>query len=156
MTLRKSIVRFCLSFALVAPAAVAQIPEPAHPLRLLPTPKEVKLAEGKIVIRRSTTILISNAEDRLAAETLQGEIKDRSGLTLAVANATSAPKSSGNISLGRLTDRGLQGYLESQGIKTGEDLGDQGYVIRVSDTGIIVASRTSQGLFYGVQTLRQL
>ncbi len=114
------------------------------------------MAEGRIFIKRSTTILISNAEDRLAAETLQSEIKDRSGLTLAIEKATSAPKTSGHISLGRLTDRGLQGYLESQGIKTGEELGDQGYVIRVSDAGIIVAGRTSQGLFYGVQTLRQL
>jgi hexosaminidase len=155
MTLRKSIVSFFLSFALVVPAS-SQVYEAAHPLRLLPAPKEIKFAEGKIVVKRSTAILISNAEDRLAAETLQSEIRDRSGLTLAIAMATSTPRTSGNISLGRLTDRGLQGYLESQGIKTGEDLGDQGYVIRVSNAVIIVAGRTSQGLFYGVQTLRQL
>jgi hexosaminidase len=156
MTLGKSIFSFCLSFALVVPASGAQVYEAAHPLRLLPAPKEIRFGEGKIVIKRLTTILISNAEDRLAAETLQNEIKDRSGLTLAIANATSAPKTSGHISLGRLTDRGLQSYLESQGIKTGDDLGDQGYVIRVSDAGIIVAGRTAQALFYGVQTLRQL
>src|SRR5208337_3954320 len=58
-------------------------------------------------------------------------------------------------------DRGLQSYLESQGVKASDELGDhdldnQGYLIRVTDSGVLVAGRTGQGLFYGVQTLRQL
>ena len=69
---------------------------------------------------------------------------------------TAAPKTTGHISLGRLTDRGLRSYLESQGVKVGDDLGSQGYVIRATDSGVLVAGRTAQGLFYGVQTLRQL
>ncbi|MGB7331516.1 MAG: family 20 glycosylhydrolase, partial [Terriglobales bacterium] len=71
------------------------------------------------------------------------------------------PKPTGHISLGRLTDRGLRSYLESQGVKVDDALGNQdldkqGYVIRVTDSGVLVAGRTAQGLFYGVQTLRQL
>jgi len=37
------------------------------------------MAEGKMLIKPSTTILISNDEDRIAAETLQREIYDRTG-----------------------------------------------------------------------------
>jgi hypothetical protein len=133
----------------------AQLNEVTH-LKLLPAPKEVRMAEGKLVVKPSTTILIGNAEDRLAAETLQQEIHERTGIKLAIENATSAPKTSGHISLGRLTDHGLRAYLEAQGIKTESDLGDQGYVLRASTSGVIVAARTAQGLFYGVQTLRQL
>lgn len=146
----------CLPFA-----SYAQSNDAARTLKLLPAPKEVRMADSKLVIKSSTTILVSNAEDRLAAETLQKEIHDRTGLKLSIESVTAAPKTTGHISLGRLTDRGLRSYLESQGVKTGDNLGDrdldkQGYVIRTTDSGVVVAGRTAQGLFYGVQTLRQL
>ena len=142
-------------------ASHAQVNDAARALKILPAPKDVRMAEGRIVIKPSTTILISNSEDRTAAETLQKEIHDRTGMKLSIELATAAPKTTGHISLGRLTDPGLRSYLEAQGVKTGDELGDsdldkQGYVIRVTDSGALVAGRTAQGLFYGVQTLRQL
>jgi hexosaminidase len=137
-------------------ASRAQTDDAVRALKILPAPKEVRMAEGKIVIKPSTTILISSAEDRMAAEMLQKEIHDRSGMKLSIESVTAAPKTTGHISLGRLTDPGLRSYLESQGMKTKDDLGSQGYVIRSTDSGVLVAGRTAQGLFYGVQTLRQL
>ena len=147
-------------------AAHAQVNDAVRALKILPAPKEVRMAEGRIVIKPSTTILISNSEDRTAAETLQKEIHDRTGMKLSIEFATAAPKTTGHISLGRLSDHGLRSYLEAQGVKVDDDLGNhdldkhdldkQGYVIRVTDSGALVAGRTAQGLFYGVQTLRQL
>lgn len=130
-------------------------------LKILPAPREVHLGQGKLLIKPTTTILIADADDRLAAETLQGEIKDRTGIKLPIQSVTAAPRTPGHISLGRLSDPGLRGYLESQGIKTGAESGNpeldrQGYVIRAGESGVIVAGRSAQGLFYGVQTLRQL
>ncbi len=141
-------------------ASHAQVNDAVRALKILPAPKEVRMLEGRLVIKSSTSILISNSEDRLAAETLQKEIHDRTGMKLSIEFANAAPKTTGHISLGRLTDRGLRSYLESQGVKT-DGLGDaeiekQAYVIRVTDAGVLVAGRTAQGLFYGVQTLRQL
>src|ERR1700686_4142050 len=139
------------------PLAVhAQANDAVRALKLLPAPKEVRLAEGRIVIKPSTTILISNSEHRTSAETLQKEIHDRTGMKLSIELVTAAPKTTGHISLGRLTDRGLRSYLESQGVNVDDELGSQGYVIRATDSGVLVAGRTAQGLFYGVQTLRQL
>ncbi len=141
--------------------AHAQVNDAIRALKILPAPKEVRMAEGKIVIKPSTTILISNSEDRTAAETLQTEIHERTGMKLSIEAVTAAPKTTGHISLARLTDRGLRSFLESQGVKVEDELGNrdldkQGYVIRVTDSGVLVAGRTAQGLFYGVQTLRQL
>src|ERR1700688_53350 len=154
MKIRRLLSLACL--ACLPSASHAQANDAIRALKILPAPKEVRLAEGRIVIKPPTTILISNSEDRPAAETLQKEILDRAGMKLSIESVTAAPKTTGHLSLGRLTDRGLRSYLESQGVKTGDDLGDQGYVIRVTDSGVLVAGRTAQGLFYGVQTLRQL
>jgi hypothetical protein len=140
--------------------SVAQNTDAIPALKLLPAPKEVRVSAGRLVIKPSTTILISDPEDRFAAETLQKEIRDRTGMRLLIESVTAAPKTTGHISLGRLSDRGLRAYLESQGTKVGElggsEVEKQAYVIRVSDAGVLVAGRTAQGLFYGVQTLRQL
>ncbi len=105
------------SLACLPLAAHAQANDAFRSLKILPAPKEVRMAEGRIVIKPSTTILISNAEDRTAAETLQKEIHDRTGMKLSIDLATAAPKTTGHISLGRLTDRGLRSYLESQGAR---------------------------------------
>src|SRR3984893_1127835 len=145
-----------ISFACLSLAVHAQANDAIRALKILPAPKEVRIAQGWIVIKPSTTILISNPEDRTAAESLQKEIHDRTGMKLSIESVTAAPKTTGHISLGRLTDRGLRSYLESQGVKVGDDLGSQGYVIRATDSGVLVAGPTAQGLFYGVQTLRQL
>jgi hypothetical protein len=139
----------------------AQVNDAVRALHVLPAPKEVRMTEGKMEIKPSTTILINNSEDRTAAETLQKEVLDRTGMKLAIEIATAAPKTAGHISLGRLTDRGLRSYLEAQGVKTEDELGDsalgnQGYAIHITGSGALVAGRTAQGVFYGVQTLRQL
>jgi predicted secreted protein len=52
-------------------ASHAQVNEAVRALKVLPAPKEVRIAEGRMVIKPTTTILIGNAEDRTAAETLQ-------------------------------------------------------------------------------------
>lgn len=156
MTIRRWIPLACLALA-----SHAQVNDPVRALKLLPAPKEVRIDKGRLVIKPSTTIFVSNGEDRLAAEMLQKEIFDRSGMKLSIESAPSAAKTTGNISLGRLTDRNLRSYLEAQGVKAGDasvqaELDKQGYVIRVSDSGVQIAGGSAQGLFYGVQTFRQL
>ncbi|MGA8539989.1 MAG: beta-N-acetylhexosaminidase, partial [Terriglobales bacterium] len=152
---------FLACFACLPLASHAKVNEAVRALKVLPAPKDVRMAEGEFAIKPSTTILIGNSEDRIAAEMLQQEIRDRTGWKLSIGEVASAPKTTGHISLGRLSDRGLRSYLESQGVRVeGEfgshDLDEQGYAIRVTASGVLVAGRTAQGLFYGVQTLRQL
>jgi hexosaminidase len=158
MTIKNWISAACIT--LLPLVSHAQVNGVVGALKVLPAPKEVRMAEGRLVIKPSTTILISDTEDRFAAETLQKEIRDRTGMRLAIELMSAAPKTPGHISLGRLTDRGLRAYLESQGVKLddpgGSYLNKQTYVIRATDSGILVAGETAQGLFYGVQTLRQL
>lgn len=137
----------------------AQDAEDVRALHLLPAPKRMQLASGRFSVSPATRILIDArhaAEDRLAAETLVDEIREQSGMKLPMEPASAAPKEANVIVLARLDDRGLRAALDSRGIRIEEKLGDQGYVLIADGARILVAGNSAQGLFYGVQTLRQL
>ena len=59
------------------------------------------------------------------------------------------------IVLARLQDQKVKNFLAARGLKA-DSIGDQGYLLFSDKTHLIVAANTGQGLFYGVQTLRQL
>jgi hypothetical protein len=57
--------------------------------------------------------------------------------------------------LARLQDVRIKQFLASKGLNA-NSIGDQGYLLFSDASHLIVAANTGQGLFYGVQTLRQL
>jgi hexosaminidase len=152
-----------MSLLLISAFAAAEL-GPDSQLKLIPEPKEVRVQEGSFHVRPNTRILVEfghQAEDRIAAETLAEEIHDQSGLKLNISGAKSeskqeAPKEPGDvIVLARLQDRRVRQFLESKGLKA-DLIGDQGYLLFSDRSHLIVAANTGQGLFYGVQILRQL
>ncbi|MGA9393601.1 MAG: beta-N-acetylhexosaminidase [Candidatus Sulfotelmatobacter sp.] len=141
------------------PVVLAETPGPNSGLKLIPEPKEVQLHEGNFHVRTTTRILVEfghQSEDRIAAETLAEEIHDQSGLTLRITGENAQAKEErSTITLARLEDRSVKEFLEMKGLKA-DSIGDQGYLLFADDSHLIVAANTGQGLFYGVQTLRQL
>ena len=150
---------FLVAFLLIFPVFIlAQTPDAAVTLKLLPAPKEVRLGEGVFTISASTRIVTESAhatEDRTAVETLREEIEQQGGPKVPV-EAGKETKKSSVIVLGRLSDPGVSADLAASGLKADATLGDQGYVIYADKSRIVVAGASGQGLFYGVQTLRQL
>ena len=128
-------------------------------LKLIPEPKEVRLQQGAFRVRPTTRILVEfghQDEDRIAAETLAEEINDQSGLKLSITDSKEkARQVRSTIALARLQDRSVRDFLVSKGLNA-DPIGDQGYLLFSDKTHLIVAANTGQGLFYGVQTLRQL
>src|SRR5579863_290579 len=142
-----------------AETPVATTPNAAKQLKLIPEPKEIQLHAGSFRVTAATRILVEfghQAEDRIAAETLAEEIHDQSGLKLSISGEkTEAKPEPSAIMLARLEDIKVKRFLASKGLKA-DPIGDQGYLLFSDDTHLIVAANTGQGLFYGVQTLRQL
>jgi hexosaminidase len=143
---------------LLIPALFAET-SPQDALKLVPQPKEVQLRQGSFQIRPTTKILVPfghQSEDRIAAETLAEEIHDQSGLNISIVGSKEKGKQqSSTIELARLQDTSVRKFLESNGLKS-DSIGDQGYLLSADSRRLIVAANTGQGLFYGVQTLRQL
>jgi hexosaminidase len=129
-------------------------------LALVPAPKEVQLREGEFRVGPKTKIFVQlghQSEDRIAAETLAEEVADQSGLKLDILGMKAAGKAEGGaIVLARLQDSRVRRFLADQGLTADELVGEQGYLLFSDKSHLIVAANTGQGLFSGVQTLRQL
>src|ERR1700721_94411 len=150
----------CCALLFSLPAWGIESSDDGSPLKLMPEPKAVGLGDGGFRVGPMTRILVEfghQSEDRIAAETLAEEIADESGLKLDIVGvkATSRTERS-SIVLARLQDARVRKFLAAKGLKSDASIGEQGYLLFADKSHLIVAANTGQGLFYGVQTLRQL
>lgn len=150
-----------LACALAYAPAVMALDSPDSPaLKLEPAPKEVQLRDGGFEVGPRTRIFVllgHQSEDRIAAETLAEEVQDQSGMKLDILGMKAAGKAEdGAIVLARLQDARVRRFLARNGLRADQVIGEDGYLLFSDKSHLIVAANSGQGLFYGVQTLRQL
>jgi hexosaminidase len=156
MKLRSAIV---VPLMMLAIAAVA-LPARSQTLHLIPQPREVKTQSGEFRLDSKTRIVVIRkyaGQDLAAAQMLQDEIQRITGRKPKIHFERSMPGWHDMIFLGRAgRDRRLDHLLRVRGLSIGPGFNAQGYVLDAQPRRIVVAASTGQGLFYGVQTLRQL
>lgn len=149
----------CVLFCAAAVSALESNGRPNN-VELTPAPKELRMREGGFKVGPKTKILVllgHQSEDRIAAETLAEEVADQSGLKLDIVGMKPAAKAvEGAIVLARFQDSRVTRFLAENGLKADDVVGEDGYLLFSDNSHLIVAAKTGQGLFYGVQTLRQL
>ena len=150
-----------VGWVLVCGSALFGLDSPSEKgLKLEPQPKEVQLRDGGFRVGPRTRIFVQlghQAEDRIAAETLTEEVEDLSGLKLDILGMKPEGKAEdGAIVLARLEDYRVRRFLARNGLKVDSSVGPDGYLLFSDKDHLIVAANTGEGLFYGVQTLRQL
>jgi hyaluronoglucosaminidase len=142
-----------LPVVLICASALAQV-------QIDPAPKEVQLRDGGFRVGPKTKIYVllgHQSEDRIAAQTLAESVADQSGMSLNILAMKPKSKAEGGaIVLARLQDPRVRRFLAQNGLKADDVVGEDGYLLFSDNTHLIVAAKTGQGLFYGVQTLRQL
>ena len=128
-----------IRLAIAALPLLAAAPALAAELRLVPEPLSVRSGAGALILRGAVTIAVpsTDAEDLFAAALLEQEIESATRAEVKVINARE-----GVIVLTR--DPRLA------------DAGEEGYRIEVTSARARVSARTAAGVFYGVQTLRQM
>ncbi len=126
----------CLALVLLAlPASVGAQPA------LIPQPMSMEAGRGAFSIDGDTQIVVApgDAEARRIASVLAALV----GTTVdSTPGVTTARPASGAIRL--VTD------------STRDDLGAEGYALSVTRGGVVLTAAAPAGLFYGVQTIRQL
>lgn len=109
-------------------------------LNIIPEPQSVILQKGYFEINNSTKILFSQKDESIA-NYLKSILQPSTGYNLEVEKLSGKKFSNAVI-------------LETKEGKS--DLGKEGYELIVSDKNIFIKANSENGLFYGVQTLRQL
>ena len=100
--------------------------------------------DGSFVLSAASRIVINDAGNvglRQAAENMQADLKEITGLTLTIAAGGSAGPN--DI------------YIESL-TQDKYDLGDEGYLMRVSDEGVKIWAKTYTGCLFGTITVEQI
>ena len=137
-----------LLLAAVLPAALR-----AQELPLLPYPRQLARQRGALRLGRFVSIgaASGSAADRFAARTLAGELRQMDHLGSAISRSPRARVllARSNTALGRR-------LLREAGLVLPAAARAEGYALWVTPRQAIVIARTDTGIFYGVQTLRQL
>jgi len=122
---------------------------------LVPHPRELQVAGPVFRVLATTRIVVAadSPEDHFAATSLQEELKLVTGASFPIVSAT--PGGAGTIVLGRIENPTIHRLLLNHHLET-TDLRSEGYVLDVQQDEVLVAGKDAAGLFYGVQTLRQL
>lgn len=125
----------------------------AQDLKLIPWPQSVQRGDGVYVLALPARISVhpDSAEDRFAASLLVDDLKKIHSIAATVAGREAAAA----IMIGRPGDPRIDAEIARRKLDLAALRYPEGYVLSVDASGILLAARTTAGVFYGVQTLRQ-
>jgi len=115
-------------------------PEPDKILAIIPAPVSIQGFKGDFVISEKTRIILAPADDetKLAADFFANLVRNSTGMSLPVEEGKKSAKGSVFMTL----DTAIEN--------------DEGYVLTVTHKKVIVRGGSAAGLFYAVQTMRQI
>src|SRR5262249_17207125 len=114
----------------------------AQQINIIPYPQQVAMGNGYFNLSASTKIYYDAACNN-EAKFLQGALKDEQQLNLSVTQKKDATVKPGNI------------YLTINAADSAT-LGKEGYTLKADQNNVMINATTGTGIFYGIQSIRQL
>ena len=126
-----------IALLIIAHLSIAQF-------NIIPAPVEMKSAKGNFLLKSTTRLQFQegNNEVKKIADLLSTQLKASTGFNLSVSPFNSKANLNNIVLL--ISKKPL------------EDIGNEGYLLKISPNNIVITANAPAGLFYGVQTLLQL
>ncbi len=135
---------FHFFFTLIIIIQLTQAKDRQNQISLIPLPSKVKVKKGEFVLSPSTTIWIDSDDERVHQVGIY--------LSKMIQPATAFKLTVQQVASGQKVKNGI--YLTTR--KAKKSLGEEGYYLEVKKNLVTLRANTAAGLFYGVQTIRQL
>lgn len=126
----------------------AHVAQAQDRISIIPQPRQVTANGETFRLDRAHIVLADprSAEDRFAATDFAQEF----GLTIRGGRDRNA------IVIGVTGLRGVEKALQAAKVQVPPNLNEEGYVLHAGANGVVVAGGSAAGVFYGLQTLKQL
>jgi hexosaminidase len=127
----------------------------AADLPLIPYPQSVETSAGELAVTAPVTITVLSKTygDRFTATLLQEEFYNTTGVR---ATVSTVARPGPGVLIGYADDAAIAKQIEKRGLNPEVLSKAESYLLSIDESGALIASKTPAGLFYGVQTLRQL
>ena len=153
LVIRLSLLSLLLVSSFVA--AAGQEPQTTPRVAVIPQPRELKSTGEKFSLDRNIHLTLTNpssSDDLFAANDFISDVKQTAGVSLKFSRSHSRK----TILIGLLSHPAIQQALKSVAMTAPATLNEEGYVLSVTPESVTVAGVTSAGVFYGLQSLKQL
>lgn len=140
---------------LVLATLVVQAQDPAVKVSVIPQPREIAITGDSFRLNRSARITFADfhsQEDQFAARDFIEDLKQSANVSL----RTSRGRDRNSILIGKLELPLIKAALKRAGVAPPASLHEEGYVLVSGKDGVVIGGQTSAGVFYGLQTLKQL
>lgn len=140
--LSHSFIMIVLSIATFVSPAYGGLAMQQDSLAIIPNPLHVDRSDGKFTLNAQTRIVyfLANRDMHGTAEYLAKQLRGATGFPMKIQDATDMPDNN---------------YIFLNSIRE-EELGNEGYVLRVEKEGVFLEANHTNGFFYAAQTLLQL
>lgn len=147
----------CGLLALRVPAVAGTAPSGGEALSLIPYPARLVAGGDDFRADARTLVKVSSgdAEDFFAASTLLDDLDDLYGIRPVVKKSRSGVRNAVTLTRPGCNPQADE-RLRAADLAIDADFDPEGYVLLADAEGIVVSANTAAGVFYGVQTLRQL
>ncbi len=141
--------------SLLAGSSDAQETAPSPKVQIIPQPRQWTITQDKFRFGSGASIALADPhseDDLFAARDFIDDVKQTADVVLKIGKGRARQV----IVIGNVDLPLVQTALKRAGIESPADLDAEGYVLSVAAQEIVIGGKTSAGVFYGLQTLKQL